>query len=195
MEFERSVNTARVALHAGATESAVGELTRALNLWRGPAFDCVPRSPAIEAYAIRLDEAHVAAQESLIATRLSLGQHAEVVPDLVGLTAAHPHRESLHRHLMTALHRTGRRLDALDVFLRLHFRLAADYGLEPDRQTAELHQALLRDCVDVAAAPGGERPHAGPTPPRGRRESGPPHPRASAFHGPVRPPLEIFGHA
>ncbi|KAB8189598.1 hypothetical protein FH608_039090 [Nonomuraea phyllanthi] len=153
LEFERSVDTARVALHAGASERAVGELTRALDLWRGPAFDCVPRSPAIEAYAVRLDEAYVAAQESLIATRLSLGRPAEVVPDLVGLAAAHPHRESLHRHLMTALHRTGRRLDALDVFRRLRFRLAADYGLEPDRQTVELHQALLQDRVDVAGFP------------------------------------------
>jgi SARP family transcriptional regulator, regulator of embCAB operon len=147
LEFERSCGAARAAMASGSAAAAVEDLTRAVQLWRGPAFACVTRTPAIEAQAVRLDEALLTAKEMLIAARIELGQCREVVPDLVGLTAGYPHRESVHRQLMTALYHSGRRLDALEVFQRLQQRLAEEYGLDPDRETAELQQAILRDSV------------------------------------------------
>jgi SARP family transcriptional regulator, regulator of embCAB operon len=148
LEFSRLVSFARSELAARRLNGAIDNLTAALRLWRGPAFSCVPRTPTIAAHAAGLDEARVIVQELLIATALDLDRPAEVVPELMVLASAHPYRESVHRLLMTALHRTGRRSEALGVFTKLREALAAEHGLDPDLETLGLHRAILCDLLD-----------------------------------------------
>ncbi len=152
LEFDRAVRAARVALTAGQPETAARGLAGALRLWRGAAYAGVARTPLIEAQAARLEEAKLGAHELLLSTRLHTCHHREVIPELVGLVSAHPGRESLHRLLMAALFHAGRRLDALEAFAGLRRTLATNYGLDPDRETMVLHQAILRDAVDVCPA-------------------------------------------
>jgi DNA-binding SARP family transcriptional activator len=128
-------------------------LATGLRLWRGSAFDSVPDTLTVRAFATRLNEARLAAHELLAATKCSLGSCGEVVPGLTGLAAAHPYRESLHRLLMFALYQAGRPLEALDVFARFRTRLAADYGVDPHPESSRLHQDILRGAVEFARLP------------------------------------------
>lgn len=149
LAFERRVSSARTANEAGRPGVAVDSLTSALQLWRGPAFAGVPRTPLIDAQVQRLVETRLAAHELLADAKLALGRHREAVPELIELVAAYPCRESLHRLLMAALYRSGRQPDALAVFMGLQRRLAADYGVDPHHETKSLHRAILRGAVDI----------------------------------------------
>ncbi len=52
-------------------------------------------------------------------------------------------RETFHAQLMLALYRTGRRGEALDLYLGLHRRLVARLGMEPMPMIQRLHHSIL----------------------------------------------------
>lgn len=151
LEFTALVRSARLNL-PGRPDAAALELTRALGLWRGPAYASVPGSLIVNAEAARLDEARTCAYELMMTAYLYLGRQHEAIPDLTWLAAVHPQRESVHRLLMAALFRAGRRLDALSVYARLRRQLADEYGLDPQRETVALHQEILRGTATVELA-------------------------------------------
>lgn len=59
-----------------------------------------------------------------------------------------PLHEGLHGQYMWALHLSGRRAQALQVFHRLRGALVAGLGLEPGPQVQRLHQAVLNADTD-----------------------------------------------
>ncbi|MFJ1460486.1 BTAD domain-containing putative transcriptional regulator [Nocardia sp. N2S4-5] len=61
------------------------------------------------------------------------------------MTGEHLFNERLHGHLMIALYRSGRRLEALEVFQRLRARMIDEVGLEPSKMLWHVHQAVLAD--------------------------------------------------
>lgn len=146
--FDRLVAQARGEIRDGRDDRAVRTLTDALSLWRGPAFADVPRTPTVEAYAARLEEVRLQTLERLVGIQLALGRYEEALPDLVEWSAAHPYRESLQRLLMTALYRSGRRIDALAVYTGLRRALVSDYGMDPEAETVRLNESILRDSVE-----------------------------------------------
>lgn len=76
--------------------------------------------------------------------RLSLGAQSQVVNVLKPLAERHPLRETLHGHLMTALHASGRSAEALATYARLRSTLVEELGTEPAPALRDLHWNLLR---------------------------------------------------
>ncbi|WP_369395554.1 BTAD domain-containing putative transcriptional regulator (plasmid) [Streptomyces sp. CG1] len=141
--FENRLAAGRAALDAGDCETASRSFDEALAEWRSAVLADVPKGPFLESYAVRLEEARMQATELRIEAYLRLGRHPEVLPELKAHIVEHPLHEGFHCRLMLALHRCGRRYEALEVYARLRTALAAELGLEPSPSVQHLHRALL----------------------------------------------------
>ncbi len=133
-------------------------LKDALALWRGQPLAGLSSESLVREELPSLLEERLAAEEQLIDVRLELGQHAEVVADLIALTSRHPLRERLWAQLMLALYRCGRQADALHAYRTVARRLADELGIDPNQQLQRLHHAILVADPSLAAP-------AGPTAP------------------------------
>ncbi|WP_030019048.1 AfsR/SARP family transcriptional regulator [Streptomyces monomycini] len=153
-EFEQLVAAGRAALHAADHRTASRQLSRALALWQGPALVDVRAGSILELEALRLEESRMAALECRIGADLHLGRHAELVPELLVLTARHPMHERFCAQLMLALHRSSGSWRALEAYQRLRGTLVTELGLEPSPFLQQLHQAVLSGGTvpDLAAA-------------------------------------------
>jgi DNA-binding SARP family transcriptional activator len=116
---------------------------RALNTWRGRALENVALGPLLEAEATQLEARREHVYEQYLQTRLALGQHAELLPELRAQLLRNPLWERLAGMLMVALDRSGQRIEALNVFRRTRERLVEELGVEPGAELRELHQCLL----------------------------------------------------
>lgn len=125
-------------------ESAVG-------LLRGTPLADVADAPFAAEAQRMLEEARLAAFESLIQARLELGEHAELVDQLRALVGEAPYRERLWAQLMLALYRSGRQAEALDAYAEARRRFAEELGLEPSPSLAGLQAQVLHH--DPALAP------------------------------------------
>ncbi|MGM1063732.1 ATP-binding protein [Saccharothrix sp. Mg75] len=121
---------------------ARGRPGEALALWRGPALCDVGDAPFAAVAAARWEELRLRAVEEHDAVPVG------VVRELV---AAHPTRERLVARLVRALHREGRRAEALEVFAGARRVLAEELGVDPSPVLAAAHGEVLRD---EAASPG-----------------------------------------
>ena len=128
---------------AGAPADRSDLLRRALALWRGPALGGVDGDP-LRLAAARLDEWQLSITEERIAADLAGQHHDGLVPELVGLVAAHPYRETLRGQLMVALARAGRQADALAAYQAGREVLVRDLGIEPGPALRAVHEAVLR---------------------------------------------------
>src|SRR5215467_22352 len=142
--FEERARQAHEALAAGDREEAARLLRAGLSLWRGPALNGIDR-PFAEIEAARLEERRLMVTEEHVGLELDLGRHEELVGELFALVRAHPLRERLRGLLMLALHRAGRRAEALAVYRDGRRQLVETLGVEPGPQLRAMHQALLRD--------------------------------------------------
>ncbi|GGK81741.1 AfsR/SARP family transcriptional regulator [Mangrovihabitans endophyticus] len=142
-KFRNLVRLGRTEMAAGSPHGALEFLDRALELWRGPAFEGVSDGPVLGAYASHLEEERAQAMEEAFEARLALGRYAEVVPALRRHIRAEPLRERPYALLMTALYRCGDAAGALDVFGSARQALTSHLGIEPGPQLAELHRAVL----------------------------------------------------
>jgi DNA-binding SARP family transcriptional activator len=122
---------------------AAGALAQALALWSGPALTDIQVGLRIGMEARRLEEARLCALDQRIEADLRLGRHRELLPELTVLVNQHRMHESLHGQFMLALHRSGRRGEALDVYQRLRSTLVAELGLEPSPALARLQRSIL----------------------------------------------------
>lgn len=114
----------------------------------GPALVDVPAGRVLESRRRQLEESRLAAFEYLVDVELRLGLYREVLAELAALTVENPLHEGLHGQYMWALHLSGRRAQALQVFHRLRGALVAGLGLEPGPQVQRLHQAVLNADTD-----------------------------------------------
>ncbi|WP_199442884.1 AfsR/SARP family transcriptional regulator [Umezawaea beigongshangensis] len=133
------------ALRAGGDPGgARRELVAALGLWRGPAFSGLDTPDSLTERA-RLDEYRVGAAEELAELDLLRGEHALAAAELSRLVAEHPFRERARELLMVALHRGGRRADALAVYRDAHRVLADELGTDPGPGLRRVHEQVLRE--------------------------------------------------
>ncbi|MEN3359894.1 MAG: family transcriptional regulator, regulator of embCAB operon [Mycobacteriales bacterium] len=153
--FTAAVEQGRRAAADGQPATAAGLLHAALAMWRGPALVNVPHGPVLAPYVTHLAELRMRALELRIEADLSLGRHRELVAELGGLVAAHPLNEWLHARLVDALHRSGRRGDALGAIRRLRRLLADELGLEPSAEIQRLQQEILTAPATLARRPAG----------------------------------------
>ena len=130
-------------------------LSAAIGLWRGPALADIREAAFAPLAAERLEEERLIALENLVDTRLVLGQHRELVPEIEALTAASPYREHFHAQLMLALYRSGRQADALAALARARALLAGELGVEPGQELRELQRAILLQAPELESPSGG----------------------------------------
>jgi DNA-binding SARP family transcriptional activator/tetratricopeptide (TPR) repeat protein len=143
--FERLRHEGQQAAASGQWELAVSAFRSALGLWRGEALADVPSELLRSGECERLGEARMVVIESWAEAELQVGRAHDVVPELSGLCAEHPFRESLHGLLMTALYASGRRAEALSEFVAVRRRLVEEIGVEPGPKLMELHARMLSD--------------------------------------------------
>ncbi|MGH3921266.1 MAG: BTAD domain-containing putative transcriptional regulator, partial [Pseudonocardiaceae bacterium] len=141
--FERLSSQGRQALENGDPQRATTLLSQALNLWRGPALVGVTTGDILSAHVTRLEENRLQMLEMRIEADIRLGHHHELISELKVLTRTYPLHERFYADLMTALNRSGRRYEALDVYRRLRTTLIDELGLEPSTSLQRLHHALL----------------------------------------------------
>ncbi|WP_369269575.1 BTAD domain-containing putative transcriptional regulator [Streptomyces sp. R11] len=118
--------------------------TKALGLWRGPAYAEFADQPSVRPTAASLEEERLTAVEEHAGVRLELGEHNLLVGELTELVQRHPFREGLRGALMWALYQSGRSSEALDCFNDLRRRLDEELGLTPGPSLEALQQAILR---------------------------------------------------
>ncbi|MER5292074.1 BTAD domain-containing putative transcriptional regulator [Streptomyces pharetrae] len=162
--FERHVAAARGAHAAGDWARVVREATAGLALWRGTPLSGLPSDLGGYAFVQRLAEARLLLLEWRYDAELAVGgaRLGELVPELAELAAEYPLREAYHRQLMLALHRTGRRAEALAVHRDLRARLLEELGVEPAPAVRDAHVEVLRGApLDEPS----QEPSAGPAAP------------------------------
>ena len=153
--FERLVDEGRGLLSAGDPESAARVLRDALSLWRGEALADFAYDDFARIEINRLQELRTAALELRIDADLARGRHRDLIPELEALVAGAPLRESHRGQLMRALHRAGRRGEALRVYQQGRRAMVEEMGLEPGAELQAIEREIL--CSDVAEV----RPAAG----------------------------------
>ncbi|WP_202919421.1 BTAD domain-containing putative transcriptional regulator [Saccharothrix deserti] len=155
--FEALLRRARAV--TGDPRAKARLLGEATGLWRGTAaFADHAAEEFVRAEARRLEERRLAALEELAEARLELGEHTVLAGELGELVAAHPLRERLRSAHARALYLAGRQDEALASLGELRDRLRDDLGLDPGRELAELHEAILRQDAALAPAAPETRP-------------------------------------
>ncbi|MEU0334899.1 BTAD domain-containing putative transcriptional regulator [Streptomyces sp. NPDC006193] len=171
--FDARVAEARAAHARRDWPGVVRACTAALALWRGAPLGGLPAGFGGYALVQRLAEARLLLLEWRYDAELALGgpRPAALVPELAALVAEHPLREAYHRQLMLALHRAGRRAEALAVHRDLRARLVEELGVEPGPAVQEAHVEVLRGAEQRRQqTPGGPGP-AGDDARQPRRDS------------------------
>jgi DNA-binding SARP family transcriptional activator len=149
--FDRRVRDAAAMLLDDCAREAAAELRQALSLFRGPCFANL-NAPGVVAEAALVEERRMAALQQRIEIELNLGMHARLIAELRELVAANPYQERLRLHLMHALHRSGRRAEAVAAYREGHRVMVDGAGLEPSRELKELHRAILLSDVPTQTA-------------------------------------------
>lgn len=172
--FRALTAQARDEVAAGRRAEAAHLLGRALAEWRGAPLGGI-EVPAVRDAVVHLDDSRIAALEEYADLELEFGRHSELIPVLRDELARNPLRERLRGRLMLALHRAGRRSDALQEFHRAREVAVEQLGIEPADELRDLVDAMLRadprlDPAAPAAPPAEPAPVVDPpTPP----DSGP----------------------
>lgn len=153
------------ATGAADPEEELRLLRSALSLWRGPALTNVQSEALHREDVPRLDEERLRTQERVFDLELAAGRCRQVLAELRAAAEAHPFHERFWEQLIEALHRTGRRADALTELQRISRHLRDELGVDPGTGLRQLQQAVLRgDDLETPA----DRP--APFPPSGGAE-------------------------
>lgn len=159
-DFEQQVANAEKYFIAGDAAGAVGALRQAIGVWRSDALADIA-SAAVAARAAQLNGRRMAVHRQCLEIELTLGRHYGIAEELTGLVGAHPFDEGMAELAMLALHRCGRRADALALYRNLRSLFQAELGIEPNPALQQLHQAVLTEAAEPFAVdrPGNiERP-------------------------------------
>ena len=142
--FEALVEQAAKALAGSDDTRAASIAKQALGLWHGPVLADVTLHLESRAEAERLDELRSRAFEIRVDADLALGRHGEVVGELRRVVEETPYRERLVAQLMVALYRSGRHVEALEVYERRRRDLEDDLGLRPGEELQRLAGQIVR---------------------------------------------------
>ncbi|MFG1690377.1 BTAD domain-containing putative transcriptional regulator [Nonomuraea sp. NPDC049269] len=188
--FSDVAREGRLAVQRGELTVAERAFGRAVALWRGrPAEDLV-LGEVLTPRIAELEEELYQARSDWIDVRLALGQHDQLIGELRKIADAHPLRERLWGQLMLALHRAGRRGEALDAYRRVRTVLVEELGVEPGADLRRLHASLVADHPSAHSAPAPATAQHGPAAPD--TQHGPAAPDTQ--HGPAVSDTTIWHH-
>jgi SARP family transcriptional regulator, regulator of embCAB operon len=134
------------ARRLGSPAARARTLRAALDLWRGPLLADVADEPLRARLSVRLDEQRIAAMEMYAQAQLELGHHATALPEVAAWVNQQPTRERLVSLLMTVLHQSGRRAEALQLYRRTRAALVTEHGIEPGTELQQLHRRILAEA-------------------------------------------------
>lgn len=141
--FQRLMTDARKSLHQGDAFRASDLLREALSLWRGSMISDVTAGPRLQGHIAFFEEKRIEALSLRIKIDLEAGRHKEIIGELRWLSQTYHLHEWVHIDLMQALHRSGRRGEALDAYQKLRLLLGEELGLEPSVDAKQLQQLIL----------------------------------------------------
>jgi DNA-binding SARP family transcriptional activator len=141
--FRQLVHKGRAAVAAGAPARGAHLLREALHLWRGRALADLVEAGTAWSELSAVEDERLTALEDCFDAELRCGRHREITPELEVLTAAEPLRERLCMQFMLALYRSGRQVDALNVYRRTRGALVDGLGIEPGPDLQALQQRIL----------------------------------------------------
>ncbi|WP_063830640.1 AfsR/SARP family transcriptional regulator [Kitasatospora phosalacinea] len=167
LRFQALARTARATAANGRFEAAAALFDSARRLWTGPPLPELLCSEPVRAQADQLVGRYLAVSEDWAEAALESGLSGEVAEVTAELLEQHPLRERLRAAHMTALHRCGRRAEALAAYEEVRQRLSRELGLSPSPALTGLYESILADGAPAAGAarPGGagrRAPHALP---------------------------------
>ncbi|SHN29933.1 BTAD domain-containing putative transcriptional regulator [Actinacidiphila paucisporea] len=140
-EFLSLVGEAAVT---GDPGERVRSYDRALALWHGPLLADVIDDELRGRLGARFTELRLSALEQRAEGQLTMGLHERVLADLTPLAHELPTRERLVIAQMTALYRSGRQADALELYRHARHVLVTELGIEPGPALATLHDRILQ---------------------------------------------------
>lgn len=150
--FDRAVADARDAAAGGDPARARDLLDRALAEWRGEPLEGIDAPGLDEGVITDLVSRRTVARVAKVEAQLALGQHREAMPMLERLMADEPLDERIHALAATALYRSGRQADALEVLARLRRMLSEELGIDPGPTIVDLEERILRHDPDLDLA-------------------------------------------
>jgi SARP family transcriptional regulator, regulator of embCAB operon len=142
-QFRDRLRTGDAALSAGNDELGSRRLRAALGVWRASALVDVPIGPVLRALVAPIERQRLDALCRRIGADLRLGAHREVLSELSLLVRQHPLHERLHEQMMLAQYRSGRQVDALNLFHRLRRELGEEVGSGPGPRLHRLYKSIL----------------------------------------------------
>lgn len=119
-------------------------LGAALGLWSGEPLAGVPSDRLRNQVAAVLTEEWTAAMLRRVDLDLAAGSCHELAAELRDIASRHPLSEPIWRRLITALHRSGRRADAVTAYHQIRSALRDQLGIDPDPELRHLYQTMLR---------------------------------------------------
>ncbi|NUS43206.1 MAG: tetratricopeptide repeat protein, partial [Mycobacteriaceae bacterium] len=152
----------RAAACADEPNTCVALIRAAMAMWHGAPYEGVDL-PDVAAEVQRLAEKRLVGLELLFTAELRRGRPESVLDELAETVARHPLRERLQGTLITALHRSGRRAEALAAFRAARKVMVDELGLEPSAELRALELRILQD-EPVRASPAPASASPGPRP-------------------------------
>ena len=149
--FMRLIGRGHDMLRIGEPDRAAHMFEQALGLWRGRPFAEAEEWGPARLAADRLEELRLETEEGLLAARLQTDDAWQVAADAQLRVAEAPLRERRWALLAQAHYRDGRQADALLTLRQARGVLAAELGLDPNPNLADLEKAILRQDAQLLA--------------------------------------------
>jgi DNA-binding SARP family transcriptional activator len=142
-EYRRLERAGIEAFQNDQNPMALRMFNRALSMWHGPALADVDHGHYLRAAVAGLEQSRSTLIEYRLEAELRIGHHRELLSELASLVVEQSYNENLHAQYMIALHRSGYRAKALEVYHRLRASMIEELGLEPSPKLRDLQRALL----------------------------------------------------
>lgn len=141
--FSDRARVGRSTLARNEYRLAAAQLRVALDVWRAPALPDVIVGPLLYPAVRAIEATRLEVLGHRIWADLHLGRHHELISELSALACQHTTNEVFATQLMLALHRSGRRADALDTFHRHRSALREELGVTPPPRMHQLYTDIL----------------------------------------------------
>ncbi len=133
-------------------DRAAGLFEHALQLWKGAALAGAHSDWATE-LRTDLTRRRNSAQADYTDLKLRVGQHVEMLPELLRSVRDHPMDERVCGQLMLALYRSGRQGEALAEYDRMRRLLSDELGVSPSAELQALYEQILSHRVPSVQRP------------------------------------------
>jgi len=150
LRFQALAGAGREAAADGDAEWAVRLLDEARGLWTGSPLAELDRSPVLRSLVERLTARYLSVCEDWAEAALAAGRPRGVADALAELAEQHPLRERLRAAQMAALHRSGRRGEAMAVYDEVRQQLSRELGLSPSTVLESMYRKVIADVGEPA---------------------------------------------